>query len=361
MKRPDSIQLSGEITLADEVDDSDGPRPFSMLAYTGAVVDRMWGKAVFDLEGLNVQLPLPILLNHDESKIVGHATKATVTKDGLQLEGVITDKTPEGRMVAELGRDGFPWTSSVGLSGIKWQDLDEDGIDKCNGVEHQGPVSIAREAHCYETSFISAGPADKDTHAAILRGEETNQKEGLMLTPEEFAAQNPAAVEKWRGEGRLATVKVLTCLLAMFPGAAEQVCDAFTKAEGEELPAQAAMAGVLFERLQQQPKGEQLAQASPTAELTAEQRGQAVRSGQVEALAQRVNAPGLGFDGQERETLTDTSSPKTEAQLSALPLEERLKAEWSQNSRERQEFSGDFSAFAATRRREIRRLSRGAV
>lgn len=386
--RPTSLQLTDVKVALAKSERKDGPRPFSGLAYTGAVVDRLWGKAVFDLEGMEVPQTLPALLNHNASEIAGTIGGSKVDSEGLQIQGVVTDKTETGRMVIDLGRDDpddppFPWTLSVGLCDIKWEELREDQVAEVNGRQVEGPVSIARSCLCYEISFISAGPADKNTHAAVLRGEETTQQKEGPMDPKEFAAAHPAAVEAWKAEGRLATVKVLTALLAMFPGAAEQVVDAVIKGEGQELPAQAAMASVLYQRLQQ-PQAPQVAQPQPAPAVQdaplafgsapqpgqhlqatslfafaqgdlAAQRGVQVRQGQIESLAQQAHvAPGLGFNGQARENIAQPQG-QTEAQLRQLPLEERLKAEWEQDPRERSSFGGDFKAFAALRRREIAR------
>lgn len=360
MKRPESLQLHGKVELG-KSEKAAGPRPFSMLAYSGAVVERGWGKAVFDLAGMSVPLPLPMLLNHDGNKICGTATEAEVTEEGLQLRGVITDKTEHGRLVIDLGRDDpddppFPWTASVGLQGIKWEELDADQVADVNGQQLEGPLSVGRLSSCYETSFISAGPADANTHAAVLRGEEsTQQSEEGPMTPEEFASANPAAVEAWKAQGKLAAVGTLSTLLAMFPGAAEQVVDAFTQAQGEELPAQAAMAGALFQRLQSQQEQQQLAQAAPAAAPAAPAKAQQLaHAPQVEQLAAKARvAPGLGFSGHAREHLT--AEPVDAVELSALPIDERIKLEWERSPRERLEFNGRFPAFAAMRRREIQR------
>lgn len=291
MTKPTRESLRATMTLGDEPEKG-GPRPFKMVAYTGAKVARLWGEAVFDLGGIKVPTPLPILLNHDSDKIVGHAHKATMTDDGLVLEGVVTDKTPEGRMVAALGHDGFPWTASVGLTDLQWEDVDADAEVEVNGQKLKGPLSVARAAECYETSFVSAGPADRKTAAAVLTQEATTT-EGGPMTPEEFASEFPDVVKAWQEEGRAAAVAGLQALQAQFPGRTDLVLKAYTDANGCQLEAQAGLAVLLHEALTAAP-AEAIEAEEPKAK-----RATLTRDEKVAKLAEQAGSPGLGFVAPE--------------------------------------------------------------
>lgn len=310
------------MTLGDDPVEG-GPRPFRMVAYTGAQVSRLWGSAVFDLGGIKVDTPLPILLNHDESKIVGHATKAQLADEGLILEGVVTDKTPEGRMVAALGKDGFPWTASVGLTDLQWEELDAGAEAEVNGMKLKGPMSIARAAHCYETSFVSAGPADKRTAAAVLKHE---TKEGQAMTPEDFASEYPDAVKAWQEQGRADAVAGLAKLQETFPGRTDLVLKAYTEAEGDELKAQAGLAKLLHEALTS------VAEVEPAPKKKAS----LTKDEKVERLADQAGNPGLGFNGASRQELTQSGTEE-------LTPEDR----WERSASLRAEFGNRLSAYKA--------------
>lgn len=331
-----------------------------MLAYTGAVVDRYWGKAVFDLGGMDCPVPMPILFNHDGNLIVGHATSAEKTDEGLVLEGIVSDKTEKGREVIDLAGDGFPWTCSVGLSGIVWEDIEDDQLSMVNGVEIQGPIAVGRRSHCFETSYISAGPADKSTSAEVMRDQQPT-KEGPM-TPEEFLAANPAAVQAWKEEGRLSAVKSLSRLSGKFQGRTALCVEAWIAAGGEELAATAGMAELLHQQMSaagtQQPAAPAQAPQAPSAENPqhAELREQGMTREQGMAAAEQLNAPGVGFNGPARET-SHLAQPQGGADFSQLPLEERMKAEWDASAELRAQFGGHLGAYKATRKRELARLA----
>jgi phage major head subunit gpT-like protein len=148
--------------------DGEKPRRFSMLAYTGAEFQRWYGRAMIDMAGIEGPDRLPILLNHDDSKVAGFADDRKLTSDGLRLEGVLSRATETGIEVAKLSDEGFPFTASVGVAVLSREELAEGATTKVNGREVRGPLTIWRKTRLGETSFVTAFPADSNTEAHAL-------------------------------------------------------------------------------------------------------------------------------------------------------------------------------------------------
>lgn len=153
--------------LKDCPDGKTGPRRFSAVAYTGALVDRAYGKFGIDLAGFQKRDQIPMFLDHDPSKIVGYADKMKVTDRGLELEGVLSSKTEWGRLVADLSDEGLSWQMSVGIDVAERQELSEGEECELNGQKVKGPVSVARKVRLMETSFLCNG-ADPSTSGVAL-------------------------------------------------------------------------------------------------------------------------------------------------------------------------------------------------
>jgi len=183
--RPRDVHLSADLALSPCEEGSQ--RRFTMLAYTGAVVERLWGKAAFALGG--IELPpngrVPILLNHNEDSIVGQADTARFTDRGLELSGFLSNATEHGRMVQALCDEGYTFQASLGLRPTEWTEVKEGENLSVNGQVVSGPVSVATKSRLLESSFVNAG-ADKNTHAVALTVHLSPDEEPPVadLTPE---------------------------------------------------------------------------------------------------------------------------------------------------------------------------------
>lgn len=165
--------LPATIQFADqESEDPDKGRRFSMIAYTGASVDRWFGSLVVDLSGMKLMDKIPILLNHDGDRVVGFADSAKVEKDGLRLSGLISRCTEDGAKVANLAAEGFPWTASIGFHVDAHEEVKAGAKVEVNGKNFAGPVVVARKTHLAETSFITAGPADRNTEVSVMQNQQ---------------------------------------------------------------------------------------------------------------------------------------------------------------------------------------------
>lgn len=290
------VKLTGKLeALAAEP--GKAPR-FSMLAYTGAEIDRFYGKAIGDLSGIKCPEKLPILLNHDEDAVVGYADKAELTGQGLVLSGPLLTEEPAGKRVHNLSKSGFPLTASIGIHIDRVEHVDEGKTAKCNGRDVAGPVAIWRSGSLFESSVVTANPADKNTATAALKQEQT-------MTPDEFAKAHPDVVRVWKEEAVKADHARLAELLKAIPGREGFVLEQFA-AGADVKTAKAALCDVVL--------AEKLTTPPPAPA------GNPI----LDALKAKANHPGLGFDGNARQ---QTGQPD----LKGLPPEERAKAEFARD------------------------------
>lgn len=199
LERLSAIAGGVELKAEKASDGKPSRRTFRMTAYTGASFARCWtikGKAklvqlVIALDGMEPisGRGLPMLVDHGAfhgSAGVGPAGVARSSKveegEGYVLEGDLVE-TEEGRHVASLADQGFPWTASVGVRCLEEKELAEGDELEVNGLKLKGPdVYVWTKSALYETSFITAGPADAATSAEVLHdmGDEIKQ---LTTTP----------------------------------------------------------------------------------------------------------------------------------------------------------------------------------
>jgi hypothetical protein len=76
---------------------------FDIEAYTGAVVDRWWGKLVVAIDGITASQQMPIFKNHDHNEIVGYST--SISNDGsFSVQGLFSSATEAAQEVKALDR-----------------------------------------------------------------------------------------------------------------------------------------------------------------------------------------------------------------------------------------------------------------
>jgi len=144
------------------------PKRFAMTAYTGGALQvSAYGlPVVIDLAGLTAQAPVPILLDHDHSSIVGHAEEIDLAESHLKLKGVVSGASPASEQVTASAAMGFPWRASVGARPDKLEFVGEDVSTKVNGKQFKGPLYVARKATLGEVSFVAVA-ADSRTSAKV--------------------------------------------------------------------------------------------------------------------------------------------------------------------------------------------------
>jgi phage major head subunit gpT-like protein len=151
--------------------DSDGeskPKRFSMTAYTGGPmqVNNYGPPVIIDLSGLKAKAPIPILRDHEPSRVVGHADEVTIGDSSLKLAGVVSGAGPDAAEVQAAAGNGFPWKASVGARPDKLEFVGEGVATKVNGKTFTGPLYVARKSTLGETSFVAIG-ADRKATAKV--------------------------------------------------------------------------------------------------------------------------------------------------------------------------------------------------
>lgn len=222
--------------VASDAEKPDGPRAFKMLAYSGAAVQRWFGRMVFDLSGIELSKKrTPILKNHDSEQIVGMSDSIEIGEAGLIISGKLSRKTIAAREVAELSDEGFPWQASIGMEISSVERLDADAKAIVNGREITGPAHIVRKSKLRESSFVPVG-ADGDTSGVVMSFFE---KEELKMANEktDLEAERKSAAEGER--------KRFADLSAKFPKHAQFVSEHFAAGTSVE-QAEAAFKDVLL-------------------------------------------------------------------------------------------------------------------
>lgn len=157
-------------------------KKFSITAYTGAPMRVGFGfPVVVDLGGMTVAgESLPILKDHDATKIVGHTDAVDKSVKRLKLTGIVSGIGDAAQEVTALGANGFPWQASIGASIEQMEFVDRGESLTVNGRAISGPVYVARKSTLRETSFVAIG-ADAGTSGRIAA---SNHHKELVMDPE---------------------------------------------------------------------------------------------------------------------------------------------------------------------------------
>jgi phage major head subunit gpT-like protein/phage head maturation protease len=170
-----SLRATGTVVI--EAAAGEGKRPtFTIVGYTGApmIVGGFYTPVIVDLNGLKAARErIPILLDHDASRIVGQGTP-TIDSSGVKIEGTITGDDADGGKVVMHARNGFEWQASIGAAIVRQEFVKAGEKAIVNGREVNGPILIAREARLQETSFVAIG-ADSQTSASVAASNPSGQ------------------------------------------------------------------------------------------------------------------------------------------------------------------------------------------
>lgn len=160
----------------------DAPKKFRMRAYTGGPMQVDWysSPVVIDLAGLTAKAPVPILLNHDIYRIVGHADEVSVGDSALDLAGLISGASPEAAQVVASAKAGFPWKASVGARPDKMEFVGEGVTTKVNGKTFTGPLYVARRSTLGEVSFVPMAADPKTSAKVAASAANSAEKESEM-------------------------------------------------------------------------------------------------------------------------------------------------------------------------------------
>jgi len=139
-----------------------------ILAYSGGPIDQPWSDTPIYIDLATLRIPdqrLPLRLNHDPDRGIGHTD--TITTDGRTLvaTGLLSRDNEATREVIASARRGFPWRASIGAKTLSLTELAPNQKTTLNGREITGPALVA-QAELREISLVDL-PADMDTAATI--------------------------------------------------------------------------------------------------------------------------------------------------------------------------------------------------
>lgn len=180
-------------------------KKFSITAYTGTAMRLGFGyPMVVDLAGMSIAgESLPILKDHDPTKIVGHTDASDKSLKRLKLTGIVSGVGEAAQEVLALGANGFPWQASIGAAIEQVEFVEKGETVTVNGRSIAGPVYVARKSTLRETSFVAIG-ADAGTSGRIAAN---NQQERTRVMDQELKAYiegmgfDPAALSETQVAG----------------------------------------------------------------------------------------------------------------------------------------------------------------
>ncbi len=184
--------------------EGDKKRTFKGTAYGGGRVDGhwFWGRngVVFDLEGIEIPTPTPLLEEHFSTsrvgvvKEVGINQNITVTGDFL--------RNSKAREVVDDADDGYPFQMSMFIDPGSVEEVGQGVSVVVNGQTFTGPVAVFRNNRIREFTICSTG-ADRTTsvNAFSAKPGTTNQPtEDTDVTELEKAQAAQKQAEKERDD-----------------------------------------------------------------------------------------------------------------------------------------------------------------
>lgn len=180
-------------------------RTFKGQAYSGGRVDGhwYWGRSgvVFDLEGIEIQTPTPLLGEHFSSSRIG-VVKTVNTTNGITVEGNFLSNTQAKEFVQDAD-DGFPFQMSMFIDPGSVEEVSQGQKVTVNGQVFEGPIAIFRNNRIREFTICSTG-ADRSTsiQAFSAKNQNQNQTEDTDVTELEQTKQALKQAEQDRDAAR---------------------------------------------------------------------------------------------------------------------------------------------------------------
>jgi len=161
------VTLSAPVVLRKTRDGEVKTGEFEITAYTGAVVDRWWGKLAIDVDGIQAKDSMPIFREHSRDVVVGYSLSNKRENGSFVVSGKFSTVTDAAKEVQALAGEGFPWQASIGVQPLKILALEQGASAEVNGAMLEGPAEIWIESRVFETSFVALG-ADDNTQVACF-------------------------------------------------------------------------------------------------------------------------------------------------------------------------------------------------
>lgn len=160
----------------------DKPKRFSMTAYNGGPmkISTFGDPTVIDLTGITAKAPVPILRDHELSRVVGHADQVENDGKSIKLSGLISGAGPDAAEVLAAAANGFPWKASVGVRPDAVEFIGKNIKTKVNGKTVTGPFYVVRKGILGEVSFVAVGADNKTTAKIAASTAKPNQEATAM-------------------------------------------------------------------------------------------------------------------------------------------------------------------------------------
>lgn len=175
-ERPLEFEAAGVAMLEAAESDGDAPKTFAMTAYTGGAMHVGFGApVVIDLADVRPRgEQLPILRDHDRSRIVGHSDAIEISAQTIKVRGVISGANAHAEEIVASARNGFPWKASVGAKPERLEFVERGASVTVNGKRFEGPLYVARQTVLTEVSFVAI-PADERTRTKVAAAAAENK------------------------------------------------------------------------------------------------------------------------------------------------------------------------------------------
>ena len=165
-------------------------REWRMLAHTGQVVSRWWGRLVLDMDGAGFRQKLALLKDHSTYQPIGYSTKIERTKRGLEATGKLLSNELADE-VLKYSREGFPWQASLMAVPSITEEVLAGATAKVNGQEVQGPLTIFRKWEMHELTLTVLG-ADSNTTTEAFGAEGAVEFQTMTIKTQDAPATQPA-------------------------------------------------------------------------------------------------------------------------------------------------------------------------
>ncbi len=145
------------------------PATLSIIAYSGGPLNlkAFSEPIILDLDGLKVSRSVPILRDHDRSRVVGHTVSVRPIANQLKARGIASGANGDTAEVVGFGVIGFPWQASLGVTIQSALFVAEGETATANGRTFKGPLLIARRATLREISIV-IDAVDENTFVEVV-------------------------------------------------------------------------------------------------------------------------------------------------------------------------------------------------
>lgn len=196
-------ESDGETSI-ENASESSATQQVGGIAYTGGVLQSMFGDVIVDMQGMQ---PLPergAALLYGHSQPIGVVRSVDVTDRGIEYSGEMVRGLERSAEIAALAANGFPWQLSIRAEPDVVEDVSPGVMAEVNGISVEGPIMIFRQWRLPEISIVELG-LDSRTEATVAahagggvrRRVLVASPAGETMTDTETAAA-PATVEDLR-------------------------------------------------------------------------------------------------------------------------------------------------------------------